>query len=315
MPISKPTPPPPRDGQRTRPICEQAKSASPGGAVFTNRGDADSGEVPVKPTKRLTRVPFKVSRLMEFCTRRELINQTGHNTFEWPLVVLEELADNALDDAEEAEIAPVISVAVKSGSITVRDNGSGIPADTIKGILDYAVRVLSREAYVSPTRTNDPGKGHFGQGGGGTNPAAGLRQGQRQRQAARQLMYAARGHIQRVTGQELNANYFTQSLLPDYLTETGVTWDVAHDARGHFNEPHDGRGFGIGTLEVRSYLKGFHDPALVGADVNQATVDTFGPSGNFGAVLFIEKEGFSELLHQRDVLSRRRTHIMYWFRP
>ena len=70
---------------------------------------AAAAEVPVKPTKRLTRVPFKVSRLMEFCTRRELINQTGHDTLEWPLVVLKELADNALDDAEEAEIAPVIS--------------------------------------------------------------------------------------------------------------------------------------------------------------------------------------------------------------
>jgi len=109
-------------------------------------------EVTANPTKKLTRVPFKVSRLMEFCTRRELINQTGHDTFEWPLVVLKELADNALDDAEEAGIAPVISVAVKSGSIIVKDNGSGIPADTIKGILDYAVRVSSREAYVSPTR-------------------------------------------------------------------------------------------------------------------------------------------------------------------
>ena len=138
--------------QRTRRIYEQAKSPSPGGAVFTNRDDADSREVPVKPMKKLTRVPFKVSRLMEFCTRRELINQTGHNVFEWPLVVLKELADNALDVAEEAEIAPVISVAVKSRAIIVKDNGSGIPADTIKGILDYGVRVSSREAYVSPTR-------------------------------------------------------------------------------------------------------------------------------------------------------------------
>src|SRR6185369_8516036 len=79
---------------------------------------------------------------------------------------------------------------------------------------------------------------------------------------------------------------------------------VAYDARGHFNEPHDGRGFGIGTLEVRSYLKGFHDPALVGADVKQATVDTFGPSGNFGAALFIEKEGFSELLKAAKIADR-----------
>ena len=97
-------------------------------------------------------MPFKVSRLMEFCTGRELVNQTGHEIWEWPLVILKELNDNALDAAEEAEIAPVISIAVKGNSITVGDNGPSIPADTIKGILDYAIRVSSREAYVSPTR-------------------------------------------------------------------------------------------------------------------------------------------------------------------
>jgi DNA topoisomerase VI subunit B len=111
-----------------------------------------SRKVPVKPAKRLTRVPFKVSRLMEFCTRRELENQTAHAVYDWAFVILKELVDNALDDAEEAGIAPVISVAVKGGSITVTDNGSGIPANTVKGVLDYTVRVSSREAYVSPTR-------------------------------------------------------------------------------------------------------------------------------------------------------------------
>ena len=85
-----------------RRICKQAKSASSGGAVFTNCGDGEGHEVPVKPTKKLTRVPFKVSRLMEFCTRRELVAQIGHHEFDWPLVVLKELADNALDDTEEA---------------------------------------------------------------------------------------------------------------------------------------------------------------------------------------------------------------------
>ena len=121
---------------------------------------------------------------------------------------------------------------------------------------------------------------------------------------ARQLMYAARPYIQEVTGQELNANYFTQTLLPDYLETTGVTWDVAYDARGHFNEPHDGCSFGIGTLEVRTYLEGCHDPLLVDADVSEATVDTSGPSGNFGAALFIEKEGFSELLKAAKIADR-----------
>jgi DNA topoisomerase VI subunit B len=134
------------------PICEQAKSVEPERQVFTNCGNAEDQETPVKSAKRLTRVPFKVSRLMEFCTYRELVNQTGHDDSEWPLVVLKELVDNALDAAEEIEIAPVVSIVVNGSSIVVSDNGPGIPADTIKGVLDYAIRVSSREAYVSPTR-------------------------------------------------------------------------------------------------------------------------------------------------------------------
>ena len=82
---------------RVRTICEQAKSAPAGGALFTNQGKGDAQEVPANPTKKLTRVPFKVSRLMEFCTRRELVNQTGHDVWEWALVILKELTDNALD--------------------------------------------------------------------------------------------------------------------------------------------------------------------------------------------------------------------------
>ena len=132
---------------------EQAKSESVERAVFTNCGKAERQETPVKPTKqRLTRVPFTVSRLMEFCTRRELVNQTGHDVSDWPLVVLKEMVDNAIDAAEEAEIAPVVSIDVKGRTIAVKDNGPGIPAKTIDGVLDYSIRVSSREAYVSPTR-------------------------------------------------------------------------------------------------------------------------------------------------------------------
>ena len=97
----------------------------------------------------MTRVAFRVSRLMEFCTKRELQNQTGHSVYDWPLVVLKEVMDNALDACEEAEVAPVISITVRPGSITIQDNGGGIDTDTIKSILDYTIRVSSREAYVS----------------------------------------------------------------------------------------------------------------------------------------------------------------------
>jgi DNA topoisomerase VI subunit B len=126
---------------------------SPKGEVFTNCGKAETQEVPTKSAQRkLTRVPFTVSRLMEFCTRRELVNQTGHEEDKWPLVVLKELVDNSIDACEEAEIAPVISIAVKGDTIVVKDNGSGIPVQTIDDVLDYSIRVSSREAYVSPTR-------------------------------------------------------------------------------------------------------------------------------------------------------------------
>jgi Histidine kinase-, DNA gyrase B-, and HSP90-like ATPase len=131
---------------------ELAKSPAQEGPVFTNCGKAEPQEAPVKSAKKLSRVPFKVSRLMEFCTKRELENQTSHNEEEWPLVMLKETVDNALDACEEAEIAPVIAIVVKGNSITVTDNGPGIPAKTIDGILDYSIRVSSREAYVSPTR-------------------------------------------------------------------------------------------------------------------------------------------------------------------
>lgn len=105
-----------------------------------------------KPPHRLTRVAFKVSRLMEFCSRRELQNQTGHDLWDWPLVVLKEFLDNALDACEEAEVAPRISIAVRDGEISIEDNGTGIDAGTVKLVCDYSIRVSSREAYVSPSR-------------------------------------------------------------------------------------------------------------------------------------------------------------------
>jgi hypothetical protein len=127
---------------------------------------------------------------------------------------------------------------------------------------------------------------------------------------ARQIMYKARPHIQKETGRQLNDNYFTQSILPDHVDEYEVDWDVIYDARGHFTEPHGGKSFGIGALEVRSYLAGFNDPSVTDAGFSQATVKTNGPSGNFGAVLFIEKEGFTPILEAAQIAKRFDVAIM-----
>jgi DNA topoisomerase VI subunit B len=101
---------------------------------------------------KLARTAFQTSRKMEFCSEKELTNQVGHDKSEWPLVVLKELVDNALDAAEEAGVVPEIAVTVTPEAITVADNGPGIPAETIDGVLNFDVRASSREAYVAPDR-------------------------------------------------------------------------------------------------------------------------------------------------------------------
>lgn len=100
----------------------------------------------------LARTTFRTSRVLEFCSRKELVAQTGHEPDAWPLVVLKELVDNALDACEEAGTAPEVRIKLSHSSITVTDNGSGIAPETIASILDFTTRTSSREAYVSPTR-------------------------------------------------------------------------------------------------------------------------------------------------------------------
>jgi hypothetical protein len=108
----------------------------------------------------------------------------------------------------------------------------------------------------------------------------------------RQIYYRARGPVLEATGTDaLDSHYFTQTLLVDYIEETGVAWDIVWDDRGHFREPHTRREFGLGTLAVRDYLASCRDPTIVEARIASAVVQTSGPNGRYRAALFIEKEG------------------------
>ena len=152
------SPPPLRQAARagrtmlTRAPFQQAEKPDHPDERFLPNGTARAE--PRKQQHKLTRLAFSVSRLMEFCSLRELTNQTGHGIYDWPLVVAKELIDNGLDGCEEAEVAPVITVAVqpRKGTITVEDNGPGMPEETVRAICDFSTRVSSREAYVSPSR-------------------------------------------------------------------------------------------------------------------------------------------------------------------
>jgi Topoisomerase 6 subunit A/Spo11, Toprim domain len=122
---------------------------------------------------------------------------------------------------------------------------------------------------------------------------------------ARQIYYQARPKIMALTDdKELAYGYFSQTLLPDYIEEHGVSWNVVYDARGHFEEPHTNRRIGCGTIEVRNYLRTMGEPKIVPAKFADANVNTIGPRGGYSAVLFCEKEGFNPLFKEVDLANR-----------
>ena len=89
---------------------------------------------------------------MEFFTEKELQLQIGQPKQCWPIALLKELIDNALDACEKATIAPEITVRLTDESLSVQDNGPGLPGATLRKALDYSVRVSDNAYYVSPTR-------------------------------------------------------------------------------------------------------------------------------------------------------------------
>ena len=125
---------------------------------------------------------------------------------------------------------------------------------------------------------------------------------------ARQVMYAARGPIQEMTGKTLDDVYFTQTLLPDYQAENReltAGWDVVYDDRGTLVEPHTRRPIPIGTVKVRNYIRSWCSPKIGDATVMvSARISTSGPEGRFGAALFIEKEGFTALFEAAGTAER-----------
>lgn len=132
---------------------------------------------------------------------------------------------------------------------------------------------------------------------------------------ARQVMYAARPHIQRTASRGLGKKfdqYFAQTLLPDYIEEKGVVWDVVFDARGRLTEPHTEEEVPLGTLQVRNYLDRVerHQVGDLTFDVRSLTYPTHGPKNRYGAILFIEKEGFEPLFRAVKLAQRYDIAIM-----
>jgi hypothetical protein len=119
------------------------------------------------------------------------------------------------------------------------------------------------------------------------------------------LWKPARPKIMAMTNdKQLAYGYFSQTLLPDYIEEKGVNWNVVYDARGHFEEPHTNISVGCGTIGVRDYLRRIGYPTVIEPAFKPSHVTTLGPRGNIAAVLFCEKEGFNPLFKSVDLANR-----------
>jgi hypothetical protein len=133
---------------------------------------------------------------------------------------------------------------------------------------------------------------------------------------ARQIMYAARPQIIDEVGidawdQDKTPIYF-QSLLKDYIEESGANFKVVWDARGHLTEPHTQYEIGLGGAEVMKYradqIGNFvYEKKPVSFDMR---INTVGPVNRYGAVLFIEKEGFDEQLKDAGIMEKWDIAIM-----
>ena len=74
--------------------------------------------------------------------------------------------------------------------------------------------------------------------------------------AKRQLYYACREQFKKRTGRPLEANYFTSTLLRQYLNRHAVNWKITADARGTLKIPntaHPTR-IPVGTLAIENHL-------------------------------------------------------------
>jgi DNA topoisomerase VI subunit B len=118
----------------------------------------------------------------------------------------------------------------------------------------------------------------------------------------RQIYYALRNEVQEQTGKPLGYGYFSQTILSAYVREHDVAdWDIVYDDRGHLTEPHTGHSIGLGTLAVREYLDERSKPEVINATIQNAHIETHGPAGNYGALVYIEKEGFDSLIESQQL--------------
>jgi hypothetical protein len=124
----------------------------------------------------------------------------------------------------------------------------------------------------------------------------------------RQFYYAARQEFMEKTGKPITYETFCLNVRKYEAARPSTKWRVLYDDRGHLVEPHTKKVVPLGTLAVDRYLRD--------ADANEhrwldlpdtqhaLTLSTVGPRNRCSAALFVEKEGFAELLREAKLAER-----------
>lgn len=96
----------------------------------------------------------------------------------------------------------------------------------------------------------------------------------------RQLYYAVRPYVISEKGKQLEYGYFCNDIITNYETENGDIPLMYRDERGTLYHPHLKQDISVGTVAVENYDR---------------------PKWTFNKVLYIEKEGFFNVLKERKI--------------
>jgi len=124
---------------------------------------------------------------------------------------------------------------------------------------------------------------------------------------ARQIMYQARALVKNVNQDVWGKDATFQPYLKEYILEKQPTWktNVVWSAKGNFIEPHTKKKIGLGGVEVREYHEKWKDDFGVLEELEtKKLIKTKGATNRFNTILFIEKEGFTEILMKAGVFEK-----------
>lgn len=122
----------------------------------------------------------------------------------------------------------------------------------------------------------------------------------------RQIYYSIRDVFQEMTGQELDSQYFSQTLLPQYLNRHDVDWLVTADPRGTLAIPNASHAVRIpvGTLAIDRHLQAAANVDSLNIGHIPKQWPSLAHSQRYAAVLYIEKEGFEPIIQAARIAER-----------